>query len=61
LRTPRRSAEELGEQLSRRDSFGQGMTMAAMCAEDDIVGSEMSANSDRDRFLSHVRMASAVD
>jgi hypothetical protein len=61
LRTSRCSAKELGEKLARRDSFGQGVTMTAMCAEDDILPSEMSTDSNRNRFLSHVRMASAVD
>jgi hypothetical protein len=61
LRTSRRSAKELGEKLARRDSFGQGVTMAAMCAENDILAGEMSADSYRNRFLPHIRMASAVD
>ncbi len=61
LRAARRAAEELREQCAGRDALGQGMTVAAMRAEDHVVSSQMSGHPRRNRLLADVGMTGAMD
>jgi hypothetical protein len=51
---PRRAAgaaaEQLGEQLYRRQALGQGVAVAAVGAEDDVVGAQVGADAGGDGF-----------
>ena len=46
---------------ARRHPLGQGVAVAAMGAEDDVVLAEVGADAHRDRLLADVGMAGAVD
>src|SRR5436190_1446113 len=61
LRTTCRAAEEFGEQLARSYPFGEGMPVTAMSAEDDVVGTQMSAHTGRDGLLADIGVAGSVD
>ena len=61
LRAAGRAAEQLGDQLARREPLGQGMAVAAVRAEDDVVGPQMRADAGGDRLLADVGVAGAVD
>ena len=56
-----RAAEQLGDQLARRHALGQRVAVAAVRAEDGVVGSQMRAHAGGDRFLADVGVAGAVD
>ena len=56
-----RPPKELGGQLTRRQSFCQGVAVSAMRAEDDIVGLQMGANPGGDGLLAHVGVAGPVN
>ena len=49
--------EQLGEQLPRRNPFGERVPVAAVRAEDDVFGLQMSAHSHRDRLFADIRVA----
>ena len=56
-----RPAEELGDQFARRHALGQRVAVAAVGAEDDVVGAQVRADADGDRLLADVGVAGAVD
>jgi hypothetical protein len=53
-------AQELRDQLARRDALGERVAVPAMRAENRVVGSRVRAHADRDRFLTNVGVASPV-
>ncbi len=61
LRAPGHAAIEFGDHLARGHTFGQGMAMAAVRAEDGIILTQMSAYAGRHRFLAHVGVTGAVN
>jgi hypothetical protein len=54
-------AVQLGDELPRRHALGQRVTVAAVRAEDDVVGPQMGADAGRDRLLADVGVAGAVN
>ena len=44
-----------------RDALGQGVAVAAVGAEDDVVGPQMGADAGGDRLLADVGVTGAVD
>ena len=61
VRAAARAAEQLGDQFARRNAFGQRVTVAAMGAEHRVVGAQVGAHADGNRFLADVGVAGAVD
>src|SRR5262249_28156699 len=61
LGASRGAAEQLREDLPWRHALGQGMAMAAVGAEDDVVFSQVGADADGDGFLADIGVAGAVD
>src|SRR5207302_1945865 len=55
------AAVQFGNQLPRRHPLGQGMAVAAVCAEDDVVLFKVRAYAGRNGFLTDIGVASAVD
>ena len=55
LRTAGRAAEQLGEQLPRRNALGQRVPVPAVRAEDDVVAAQVRTNARGDRFLARRR------
>src|SRR5262249_9104242 len=60
-RASRRPAVQLGDQLARVHALGEGVSVTAVGAEDDVVGPKVRAYADGDRFLADVGVAGAVD
>jgi hypothetical protein len=55
------AAEQLGEELSGRNAFGEGVSMPAVRAEDDVGAFKMRTDPDSNRFLPDVGMTRAVN
>jgi len=60
-RTTALPAIQLGDELHRRDTLGERVTMSAVGAEDNVLRAQMRAYAGRDRLLADVGVASAVD
>ncbi len=60
-RAARLSAVQFGHQLTRRQSLGQGVAVAAVGAEDRVIRTQVSADADGDGLLADVSVAGAVD
>ena len=52
---------ELGEERLRRQPFGQRVSVTAMRAEHDVVGTQVGADAHGNRLLADAGVASAVD
>ena len=61
VRAAGRAAEQLGDQLPRRHALGQRVAVAAVRAEDHVVGAQVGADADGDRLLADVGVAGPVD
>src|SRR5262249_1259005 len=61
LRAAGSAAEQLGEQLARRDALRQGVPVPAVRAEHDIAAVEVSTDAGGNGLLADVRMTGAVD
>ena len=57
---PVAAAEQLGDQLPRRNALGERVAVTAMRAEDDIVRAQMSADAGGDRLLADISVAGAM-
>jgi len=55
------AAEQLRYQLARGNALGQRVAVAAVGAEDDVVGAEVGADAGRNRLLPDVGMTGTVD
>ncbi len=60
-RASRLAAEQLGHECLRGNALGQGMAVTPVRAEDDVVPAKVSTNPGRDRLLTHVGVAGAMD
>ena len=58
-RSPRPNSSAI--KLAGGQALGQGVAVAAVRAEDDVVGAQMRADAGRDRLLADVGVAGAVD
>ena len=55
------TSEQFGDQLHRWQPFRQRMSVPAMRAKNHILRLQLGANTDRDRFLSNIRVTRTVD
>ena len=60
-RAPRLAAKKLRDEFHRGQAFGQGMTVSAVRAENNVVRAQVRAHPRRDGFLSHVSMTSPMN
>ena len=61
MRTAGRASKKFGHQLPGFHPFRQGVAVAAMRAEHDIVKPQMGGDRGGNRLLAHVRMTRSVD
>jgi hypothetical protein len=54
------AAEQFGDELERRKSFGERVTVATVRAEDRVIDAQVRAHAGGDGFLADVSMTGAV-